>query len=190
MAMLELESGPNQGRNRVEKRDSNRRNFRRTRIEYSGHRTGFASFPHLSIVDHELSSATFWQAARTLTSHGLQESVLIDKRNLDNSLPILLLSIHIQFKLFRVEIVNWRSLLSHQILISAHCFIILTYPISSWNMFFTVLRQDTHQLLEGSEGGTELEIKVHLGHLYQIYPSALLALKMQVVDVPVSLGAK
>jgi hypothetical protein len=39
-------------------------------------------------------------------------------------------------------------------------------------MFFTVLGQDTHQLLEWSERRSKLEIKLHLGDLSKIYISA------------------
>ena len=56
-------------------------------------------------------------------------------------------------------------------------------------MLFTVLRQNTHQLLERSEWSTELKIELHHIDLDEIYhqPDSTL---VEAETIPVSLGAK
>ncbi len=51
-----------------------------------------------------------------LTSHSLEQSGLIDERDLDHRLPVLLLSIHVELKVSRVEIDDGGCLLVHEIL--------------------------------------------------------------------------
>lgn len=60
------------------------------------------------------SSATL--TGNPLTSHSLEQPGLIDERDLDHRLPVLLLSIHVELKVSRVEIDDGRSLLIHEIL--------------------------------------------------------------------------
>ena len=65
---------------------------------------GIAGCPLATITSNEL------------TSHSLEQSGLIDERDLDHRLPVLLLSIHVELKVSRVEVDDGRCLLVHEVL--------------------------------------------------------------------------
>jgi len=54
------------------------------------------------------------------TLHSLQESVLINERNLDNGLPVLLFAVHVQIKVIGVEIFDRRCFFDNQVLKTIH----------------------------------------------------------------------
>jgi hypothetical protein len=54
------------------------------------------------------------QGART--AHGLEKTGLVNERNLDDCLPLLLLAVHVGFKLQRIKVEDGRIGIVHEIL--------------------------------------------------------------------------
>ncbi len=48
--------------------------------------------------------------------HGLKKSLLVDERDEDDGLPVLLLAVEVAVEIFRIVIDDWRRLVEHQAL--------------------------------------------------------------------------